>query len=479
VLNKTDKIAFTLGANRWIDYTYTADGTLLRKRQYDNNTIVTTTDYIDGFVYTTTGAGTAVLAYFPMPEGRVLNTGTGGTVTLTQEFVIGDQQGNARLSFQNNGSGKIVVKQENSYYPSGLIMPNSPVATPTIPNKQLYNGGSEWQNDFADSPDYYQTFYRNYDAATMQFVAVDPIAESAHSMTTYQYSNNNPITFNDPMGDLTAAQWQNVVNIYNNGPITEDREFTDPGDNSDASDGGGGGSGGGDSGGGATSSGGAVISDDRAFGNAVKAINNSNGWSYTTAGNVQTAYNNYIANMAASGVQSTMSLTNRGTILSYNYDKVDAVGVGVTNTTVNVHLGNDDYQGGIGKVGPFTYSINKNVLGVDMEIYYKNTGKTFSSYNWVQTVVDTKLDGTKLKSHPDGYNLPYYLTKYQVDYSTIIANSRGYTIAMNDHPNNELYFMATTTVVGINEQGAVTPLATITWGYWLDSVGHVHLFKPK
>lgn len=58
-------------------------------------------------------------------------------------------------------------------------MPNSPVATPTIPNKQLYNGGSEWQNDFGNLPDYYQTFYRNYDAVLGRFIGTDPEPESA------------------------------------------------------------------------------------------------------------------------------------------------------------------------------------------------------------------------------------------------------------------------------------------------------------
>jgi len=62
-------------------------------------------------------------------------------------------------------------------------------------------------------PDYYQTFFRNYDAALGRWVGVDPKAESAESMTTYQYAGNNPIMFNDPLGDLTDAQWQNVLNI--------------------------------------------------------------------------------------------------------------------------------------------------------------------------------------------------------------------------------------------------------------------------
>jgi RHS repeat-associated protein len=139
-----------------------------------------------------------------MPEGRVLNTGTGGTVTLTQEYIITDSQGNARLSFQNNGANKIAVKQENSYYPTGLVMLNSPVGPPAIPNKLLYNGGAEWQNDFANNPDFYQTFYRNYDAAVGRFIGVDPSAESAESMTSYQYAGNNPVMFNDPLGNIVV-----------------------------------------------------------------------------------------------------------------------------------------------------------------------------------------------------------------------------------------------------------------------------------
>jgi RHS repeat-associated protein len=84
-------------------------------------------------------------------------------------------------------------------------MPNSPVATPATPNKDLYNGGSEWQNDYSNLPDYYQTFNRNYDAAIARFVGVDPMAESAESMTSYQYAGNNPIAFNDPLGDKALA----------------------------------------------------------------------------------------------------------------------------------------------------------------------------------------------------------------------------------------------------------------------------------
>jgi RHS repeat-associated protein len=133
-----------------------------------------------------------------MPEGRTLYNGS----TFTQEYIITDQQGNARVSFNNTGtSGTVKVVQENSYYAFGLIMPGSTVPLPTSPNKNLYNGGSEWQNDFGNLPDYQQTFFRNYDAAIARWVAVDPVAESAESMTSYQYAGDNPVMNNDPMGN--------------------------------------------------------------------------------------------------------------------------------------------------------------------------------------------------------------------------------------------------------------------------------------
>jgi RHS repeat-associated protein len=76
-----------------------------------------------------------------------------------------------------------------------------------VPNKHLYNGGSEWQNDYSNLPDYYQTFYRNYDAVLGRFVGVDPMPESVADLTTYNYAGNNPIRFNDPLGDNVANPW--------------------------------------------------------------------------------------------------------------------------------------------------------------------------------------------------------------------------------------------------------------------------------
>jgi len=203
-LNKTDRITITSASGRYIAYTYGADGAVLRKRVYDNSALVSTTDYINGFVYENTA-----LNYFSMPEGRVVSSGG----TLQPEYVITDHQGNARFSFKDNGSGGMQILQENSYYAFGKTMPNSTVGLPTNPNNRLYNGGSEWQNTFSDLPDYYQTYYRNYDPAIGRFIGVDPMAETSDELTTYNYTGNNPVMFNDPLGDQKYTPDERITEV--------------------------------------------------------------------------------------------------------------------------------------------------------------------------------------------------------------------------------------------------------------------------
>lgn len=57
-------------------------------------------------------------------------------------------------------------------------------------------------------------FFRNYDAALRRWVGVDPVAESAESMTPYQYAGNNPVMFNDPLGDVLRAPPPSVNDTY-------------------------------------------------------------------------------------------------------------------------------------------------------------------------------------------------------------------------------------------------------------------------
>lgn len=267
ILNKPSRITISTSTGRYINYTYDAAGMLLRKQQYDNNVLQKTTDYIDGFVYEDN-----VLSYFGMAEGRVRNSGT----VLKPEYIITDYQGNARVSFEEQ-NGQAVVRQENSYYPFGLVMPGGLV--PTQPNRNLYNGGSEWQNDFADLPDYYGTFYRNYDAALGRFIAIDPLAEENGSITPYHYAVNNPIGFNDPMGDKEVPLKSGLSDLWNSaygGTWTS-----------------GGGGGGGD---GAVSFFNSYL-DSFAFMDTY--LTQGNYWGNTTAGNFNRGYSNFISNKAA------------------------------------------------------------------------------------------------------------------------------------------------------------------------------------
>ncbi|KAA8478429.1 RHS repeat-associated protein [Arcticibacter tournemirensis] len=191
-LGRTEKITITTATGRYIRYTYDGSGTLIKKQQYDGNTLQKTTDYIESFVYEN-----GTLSYFAMAEGRVRNTGS----SLKAEYMIRDYQGNVRVSFEEQ-NGQAAVRQENSYYPYGLVMPGGTL--PTQPNKNLYNGGSEWQNDYGDLPDYYQTFYRMYDAAVGRFMGMDPLADYYAYQSPYQYGGNNPVMYNDPLGDKQA-----------------------------------------------------------------------------------------------------------------------------------------------------------------------------------------------------------------------------------------------------------------------------------
>ena len=141
-----------------------------------------------------------------MADGRVRNYGGRYEYDLipVMEYFITDQQGNTRISFEdNNGTASLI--QENSYYAFGMQMTGG--YTPaTNPNKKLYNAGSEWQDDIDGLADYYSTFLREYDPVIGRFNGVDPMSASFESWTSYHYSYNNPVNFNDPMGDLPQIQ---------------------------------------------------------------------------------------------------------------------------------------------------------------------------------------------------------------------------------------------------------------------------------
>ncbi|HAA17647.1 MAG TPA: hypothetical protein DCP28_02295, partial [Cytophagales bacterium] len=218
-LGKTKQVLFADGKS--IAFWYLADGTRVKKVS-DDGTNSTTTDYLDGFVYENQS-----LVYQAMPEGRVRVSGT----QRVYEYFLTDHQGNTRVSFESDlGTAKVV--QENHYYPFGLTMEgyiqNTPM--PSEANQNLYNAGAELQDDFGGAYGNYSTFYREYDPALGRFNAVDPKADWMNALTPYQYANNDPINFNDPLGDHFRRV--SILNIFHaRNKFGRSCEHCDPGGN--------------------------------------------------------------------------------------------------------------------------------------------------------------------------------------------------------------------------------------------------------
>jgi RHS repeat-associated protein len=94
---------------------------------------------------------------------------------------------------------KSPVVQSDDYYPFGLTF-NSYSRESSIPNKYLYNKGSERQVDL--DLGVYQTHYRFLDPAIGRWWQVDPKATKQYELSVYNSMGNNPIRYNDPLGDV-------------------------------------------------------------------------------------------------------------------------------------------------------------------------------------------------------------------------------------------------------------------------------------
>ncbi len=90
-----------------------------------------------------------------------------------------------------------LVVQSTDYYPFGLQHSTSWTRVSNLKNNFLYNAGSELNEKTKN----YEMFYRDYDAALGRMTAIDPMAIKYSSLTPYNYSFNDPIAFNDPLGD--------------------------------------------------------------------------------------------------------------------------------------------------------------------------------------------------------------------------------------------------------------------------------------
>jgi RHS repeat-associated protein len=215
-----------------INYFYNALGKKVRKQVIDltsESSVVTTTDYLDGFQYKNGN-----LQFFPTAEGYVncnaptitQSTLPDGTViqymqdesipTFSYVYNYLDHLGNIRLSYSKDPqNGVLRIIEENHYYPFGLkhanynsgkniytkemeilkIKPLPPLLRTSYNYK--YNG-KELQDELGLNM--YTYGFRDYDPAIARWVCVDPLAEKSRRWSPYNYCVDNPVRFIDPDG---------------------------------------------------------------------------------------------------------------------------------------------------------------------------------------------------------------------------------------------------------------------------------------
>jgi RHS repeat-associated protein len=88
------------------------------------------------------------------------------------------------------------VIQQSEYYPFGMQTANSWTRENTTGNNFLGNGGTELNT----TSQLYDLDYRNYDPVLGRMNGVDPMATKYASLSPYNFSFNDPVTFSDPSG---------------------------------------------------------------------------------------------------------------------------------------------------------------------------------------------------------------------------------------------------------------------------------------
>ena len=226
-----------------INTLYRADGTKLRKTNTTittgvagNATIVSKTDYVDGFQYLeNTKSGNLNEAAFanleismsmereafsreskakPPAGGATTNnyilqfvpTAEGFYDFIENKYIYQykDHLGNTRLSYAWNGTtNSIDVLDKNDYYPFGMNHLDS--------NAGSFVGESSYKNYKYNGKELQETGMYDYGARMYmpdigRWGVVDPLAETMPEWSPYNFAFNNPIRYVDPLG-LAPDDW--------------------------------------------------------------------------------------------------------------------------------------------------------------------------------------------------------------------------------------------------------------------------------
>ncbi|MGA5199707.1 RHS repeat-associated core domain-containing protein, partial [Streptomyces exfoliatus] len=170
-------------------YVYDADGNRLITRT-DTKTTLTLGDHTE--VTLDKGADKPkATRYIPLGSGNQAVLADDGTYTVT----LADRLGTGQLAINTTDQTLAQRRQLPFGAPRGTKPTN-------WPGTKGYVGGTD------DTPDTGLTHLgaREYDPETGRFLSVDPVMDPAdpQQINGYTYGNNNPLTFNDPTGEIFA-----------------------------------------------------------------------------------------------------------------------------------------------------------------------------------------------------------------------------------------------------------------------------------
>jgi RHS repeat-associated protein len=174
------------GSGNKIEWAYTVSGAKLRKTVYTGGTVTLTQDYVSGFVYKNDS-----LDFFSTEIGRVKNQ----SGVLKYQYTLADHLGNTRVMFEETSSTPTAI-EESHYYAFGMRIEGLSTTNPD--NKFTYNG-KELEDDHGLN--WYHYGARFYDAQIGRWHVVDRLGTCFYpTKSPYIAMLNNPVVYADYEG---------------------------------------------------------------------------------------------------------------------------------------------------------------------------------------------------------------------------------------------------------------------------------------